>query len=568
MNLKFSEFEYKRPDIESIKKDFNELIEEFNKAQSAQDQYLVLKKITELRKDYDSMNRIASIRYTIDTSDKFYEEEHDYFDDIGPVYSGLIKEMYSALVNSKFREDLEKIVGEHLFNVAEVSIKTFKPEIIEDLKKENHLSSKYVRLIASAKIMFEGEERNLAGMDPFMNSDDREIRKKAYDAKWKFFEENEKKIDEIYDDLVKVRTKIAHALGYDNFIQLGYDRLRRTGYTDNEVAGFRDEIRKYLVPLTQELKELQKKRTGYDKLHYYDSEYNFRNGNPKPKGSPDWIVEKARIMYDELSPETSEFFNFMIDHEVMDLYNRKNKSAGGYCSFIQKYKSPYIFANMNGTDHDVKVLTHEAGHAFQAFESRKFEFPEYQHPTLEACEIHSMSMEFITWPWMGLFFEEDTDKFLLSHLNRALMFIPYGVSVDEFQHFVYGNPDATPDERKSKWREIEKKYMPHKDYDGNDFLSRGGYWFMQGHIFKMPFYYIDYCLAEICALQFWRKCNHDRDVAWKDYLALCREGGSKPFLELIKVAKIDSPFESSVVESIIGYVDEFLENVSEEYDLV
>lgn len=568
MAIKFNEFEYKRPDIESVKKDFNEKLDKFRNSGSAEEQYSVMKEITEIRNDYDSMGRIANIRYTIDISDKFYEEEHDYFDDIGPGYSGLVKEFYFELINSPFRKELEEICGMQLFNVAEVSVKTFKPEIIEDMKKENHLSSKYVRLIASAKIMFEGEERNIAGMASFMNSDNREMRKRAYDAKWKFFEDNEKEIDDIFDELVKVRTKIAHALGYENFIQLGYDRLKRTGYSSTEVAGFRDEILKFLVPLTTELKELQLQRTGLDKLYYYDSEYNFKNGNPTPKGSPDWIVEKAKIMYDELSPETSEFFDFMIDHDVMDLYNRKNKSAGGYCSYIQKYQSPYIFANMNGTDHDIKVLTHEAGHAFQGYESRKFEFPEYQHPTLEACEIHSMSMEFITWPWMNLFFEVDTDKFLFSHLNRALMFIPYGVTVDEFQHFVYSNPDATPQERKIKWREIEKKYMPHKNYDGNDFLSRGGYWFMQGHIFKMPFYYIDYCLAEICALQFWRKCNHDKDIAWKDYLGLCREGGSKPFLELVEIANIESPFESSVVESIVNYSEEWLENVSKEYDLV
>jgi len=568
MKLKFNEFEYKRPDIKSIESDFDVLLNEFKNASGADEQYSVMKKINNVRKDYDSMSRIASIRFTVDTSDKFYEEEHDFFDEIGPVFSGLVKRFYTELISSPFRNELEEICGNHIFKIAEISVKTFKPEILEDLKKENQLASKYVRLIASAKIEFEGEERNLAGMDPFMQSDNREIRKKAHDAKWNFFTENENEIDMIYDELVKVRTKIAHKLGYENYVQLGYDRLKRTGYTSDEISNFRNDIKDYLVPFTQELKELQKKRTGLEKLHYFDEEYNFKNGNPKPKGSPDWIVEQAKIMYDKLSPETNEFFNFMIEHDVMDLYNRKNKSAGGYCSFIQKYQTPFIFANMNGTDHDIKVLTHEAGHAFQAYESRGFEIPEYQHPTLEACEIHSMSMEFITWPWMDLFFKDDTEKFMFSHLNRALTFIPYGVTVDEFQHYVYTNPEASPAERKSMWREIEKKYMPHKNYEGNDFLERGGYWFAQGHIFRMPFYYIDYCLAQICALQFWIKCNHDRDIAWKDYLDLCKEGGSRSFLDLIKVAKIDSPFEKHVVESIVSYSENWLESVSKEYELV
>lgn len=568
MTEKFKDFKYIRPDIESIKKDLNLLFNEFDKADSAEIQCEILKKINIIRSNFDTMSRIASIRYTINTQDSFYSGEHDYYDEIGPVYSSLINKLYRSLTGSEFRKELEQKLGRQLFDVAEVVVKTFSEEIIDDLKKENQLVTKYVRLVASAKIDFEGEERNLAALAKFTESENRDVRKKASDAKWSFFEKNENEIDNIYDELVKVRNSMSRKLGYENFVQMGYDRLRRTGFTNVDVSNFRNEVKEFIVPLTQTLKEMQKQRTDLEHLYYYDSEYNFKNGNPVPKGTPEWIVEKSKIMYEELSKETGEFINFMIDHDVMDLYNRKGKSAGGYCTYIRNYKSPFIFANMNGTSHDIKVLTHEAGHAFQAFQSRVFEIPEYSTPTLEAAEIHSMSMEFITWPWMNLFFEEDTDKFLFSHLNRALMFIPYGVTVDEFQHFVYSNPDATPAERKLKWREIEKKYLPHIDYSGNEFLERGGYWFMQGHIFKMPFYYIDYCLAQICALQFWRKCNEDRNIAWKDYLHLCREGGSKSFLELVKSANIESPFDKNTIQSIVNYSEEWIENVNKEYDLV
>ena len=567
MEIKFKDFKYERPDIKSAENKFNLLLENFDNAENAGIQYDILREINKLRADFETMRSIASIRYTINTKDKFYCDEHDYFDDIGPVYSGLVHRLYKSLTNSSHRAELEKKCGSLLFETAEITIKTFSEEIIDDLKKENHLSSRYVKLIASAKIDFEGEERNIAGLALYMQSDDREMRKNAYDAKWSFFEKNLKEIDTIYDELVKVRTSIAKKLGYENFVQLGYDRLRRTGYSHTDVAGFRNEVKEYIVPLTQTLKEIQKSRTGLDHLYYYDSEYNFKTGNPVPKGPPEWIEEKGKKMYEELSPETAEFINIMIDRGLMDLQNRKGKSAGGYCSYLRNYQSPFIFSNMNGTDHDVKVFTHEAGHAFQAYESRGFEIPEYSHPTLESAEIHSMSMEFITWPWMELFFEEDTDKFLFSHLNRALMFIPYGVTVDEFQHFVYENPEVSPEERRKKWREIENKYMPHKDYEDNDFLNNGGYWFMQGHIFKMPFYYIDYCLAQICALQFWRKCNHDRDTAWKDYLKLCKAGGSKPFLELVKYAGLESPFDKNAIESIVKYAEEWVENVSKEYSL-
>lgn len=566
MALKFKEFEYTRPDIKKLESDFDMMIGEFNNSKNADGQYEILKKINKLRKGFESMRSISNIRYTGNTKDKFYGEEHEYFDNIGPVYAGLINRLYKTLLGSKFRKELEEKTGKVLFRLAELSIKTFKPEIIDDLKKENQLVSEYVKLIASASIKFEGEERNISGMAPFMQSQNRQVRKNAAEGKWKFFEENEKVIDRIYDDLVKVRTVIAKKLGYENFTQLGYDRMRRTDYTSREVSDFRNSVKEFIVPLSQKLKEMKRQRIGEDKLHYYDEGFSFKGGNPVPKGKPEWITEKAGKMYDQLSEETGKFFKFMTGGELLDLYNRKDKAAGGYCAFIPDHESPFIFANMNGTSDDIRVLTHEAGHAFQAFESRSFELPEYRVPSMESAEIHSMSMEFITWPWMQLFFEEDTDKFLYAHLSRAISFIPYGVSVDEFQHYVYANPEATPDDRKKKWREIEKKYRPHMNYEENEFLERGGFWFHQGHIFKMPFYYIDYCLAQICALQFWRKCSHDRDIAWKDYLELCKAGGSKSFLELLKIAKIDSPFDKSVVKSIVEYSENWLESVSKEFD--
>ncbi|MDQ3020559.1 MAG: M3 family oligoendopeptidase [Bacteroidota bacterium] len=568
MEVKFKDFEYKRPDIKFYQQKFDELLHEFENAGSAAEQFAVWKKIDNIRNDYYTMSKIANIRYTINTEDKFYREERKYFDNAGPVYAGFRDKIYAALRKSGFRKELERFTGKTLFDIADLYNKTFIPEIIDDLKTENKLVTDYVQLIASAKIFFEGKTRNLSGMEIFMQSENRQLRKNAYETKWKFFENNEEKFDEIYDDLVKIRTKIATKLGYKNYVELGYDRLGRIDYTNKEVADFRDHIKKYIVPVAQNIYQNKKQRLGLEQLYYYDSSFNFKSGNPTPKGSPEWIVEKAKKMYEELSSETGKFINLMVDRDLMDLYNREGKSAGGYCSYIANYKSPFIFANMNGTSDDVRVLTHEAGHAFQAYESRNFDIMEYINPTLEACEIHSMSMEFITIPWMQLFFEEDTEKFLFSHLCGRMTFIPYGVSVDEFQHYVYENPEASPEDRKEMWREIERKYLPHINYADNNFLNRGGFWFHQAHIFKRPFYYIDYCLAEICALQFWRKCNHDRDVAWDDYLRLCKAGGSESFLELLKIGKIDSPFDEKVVASIVSYTDEWLVSVNKgfEYD--
>ncbi|HMQ69641.1 MAG TPA: M3 family oligoendopeptidase [Ignavibacteria bacterium] len=565
MSIKFKDFIYVRPDIEKCKEEFNALFTEFNEAESASDQIAIIGKINVKRNHFSTMNKIASIRYSGDTENTFYDNEKKYFDKNLPLYSSIIHKYYEILINSKFLVELEGHYGKHLFNIAKLNLKTFNDEIIDDLRKENELVSEYIKLCASAKIEFDGEVRNLTGMSYFMESSDREVRKEASAARWKFYEDNEKEFDRIYDELVKLRSGMAKKLGYKDFIDMAYERHKRTGYNRDDVKNFRESVKEFMVPVAEEIKDAQKKRLGYDDLQYYDLNFIFKSGNAFPKGSPEWIEEKAKIMYSELSPETKEFFDFMSDHGLMDLDNRNGKQGGGYCSFIPDYKSPFIFSNMNGTTHDVTVLTHEAGHAFQAFESRNFEVPEYTSPTLEACEIHSMSMEFITWPWMSLFFEEDTAKFLFTHLTGRVMFIPYGVTVDEFQHRVYENPEMTPEERKKVWREIELKYTPYKHFEDNDFLERGGWWMHQKHIFAAPFYYIDYCLAQVCAFQFWEKCNKDKSKAWEDYLRLCKAGGSKPFLELVELAGLKSPFESETVKYITGYCENFVRDMGKDF---
>ena len=561
--MKFSEFVYQRPDVDKIKEEFTQLLNKFKGANTFEEQDAALGELVELRNEIESMNYLATIRHTIDTTDEKYKEEDDYFNEVKPIFEGLISDFYQVLVDSKFRAELEEKGGDQIFRIADLKLKTFAPEVIEDLQEENRLRSEYTQLMASAKIDFEGEERTLAQMYPFQISEDREMRKKASKARYDFMEGIEEKLDEIYDKMVKVRTRIANKLGFDTFTELGYARLNRSDYNPEKVANFRRQVKEYIVPVAQKLKERQKKRLGIDDLKYYDDSFNFKSGNPTPKGDPEWIIQNGKKMYSELSSETDEFFTFMVENELMDLLSKPGKAGGGYCSYISKYEAPFIFANFNGTSADIDVLTHEAGHAFQSYMSRDFEIPEYAWPTLEACEIHSMSMEFFTWPWMENFFEEDTDKYKFYHLSSALSFIPYGVAVDEFQHFVYENPEATPEERKHKWREIEKKYLPHKDYAGNEYLENGGFWHKQGHIYTVPFYYIDYTLAQICALQFWKKMQEDREAAWHDYLHLCKQGGSKSFTELVEEAGLISPFEDGCVKDVIDDIEQWLDGIDD-----
>lgn len=561
--LTFEAYEYQRPELQSEKKKFEQLLATFANAETVAAQTHALERINAFRNRISTMFNLVYIRASIDTNDAFYQSEKDYWDETLPSFQEMDTQFYKELLASPFRKELEEIWGRQLFAIAELELKAFSPEVMPLLQKENKLTSEYAELVASAQIAFQGKTYTLAQLGPFAQDKDRNVRKQAMEARFGFFAGHGEKFDEIYDKLVHVRHDIATTLGYKNFVELGYIRMQRVDYDADMVAAFRKQVRDHVVPIVTKFYQKQAERIGVDELKFYDEAFEYENGNAVPKGSPEWIIENGKKMYEELSSETNEFFHFMLDRHLMDLEAKKGKEAGGYCAFIEDYQSPFIFANFNGTSGDVDVLTHEAGHAFQVYSSRSIGIPEYIGPTSESAEIHSMSMEFFTWPWMELFFQDETEKYKYSHLLGCLTFLPYGVAVDEFQHLVYENPDWTPEQRKQAWRDLEKIYLPHRNYDGNAYLEAGGFWQRQGHIYEDPFYYIDYTLAQICAFQFWKRSQEDHQKAWKDYVNLCKLGGSKPFLELIASAHLNSPFEEGTVKSVVQTIDTWLESVDD-----
>ncbi len=561
--LKFGEFDYKRPDMSQLSADFERLFAAFNQAGSFEEQQVLFEEINTLRTTFSTMYNICHIRHTIDTRDTFYDAENTFFNQEMPTFQSFNTTLHNILLNSRFRESFEQLWGEQFFRIAELNRRTFAPEILTDLQEENRLTSEYVRTKAGAQIEFQGETYNLSALLPLELSEDRAIRQAASEAKWSFFAEHAGQIEGFYDQLVHIRHNIAQKLGYSHFTDLAYDRLSRSDYNAADLVGFREEIVKYIVPLASRLYERQQKRLGLDQLCYYDEEFRFASGNPKPQGEPSWIVEQAKQMYREMSTETDEFFTLMQDAQLMDLENKAGKATGGYCTFIEGYRTPYIFSNFNGTSGDVDVLTHECGHAFQVFSSRNIGLSEYKWPTFEACEIHSMSMEFFAWPWMHLFFGPDSDKYKFMHLSNSIYFLPYGAAIDEFQHRIYANPAMSPEERNQVWSEMEQKYLPHRNYGDNAFLKQGGFWHKQGHVFTSPFYYIDYVLAQICAFQYWKWDQQNHVAAWESYVRLCKAGGSKPFLELVDLAGLTSPFKKGCVQAVAEEIANWLENIDD-----
>ena len=558
--MKFSEMPYKRPDIEAVKSTLSELVEKLKNAVSYEEAKEVFLKKEEYDKHISTFVTLASIRHSIDTTDEFYDAEEQFWNAVSPEIEEYGQMWTQAMLDSKFRADFESEYGDLMFVNAEISIKSFSPEIIPEMQQENDLVQEYEKLLASAQIPFEGENRTLSQMTPFKSDADDALRLAAWKAEGNWYKENQAALDEIYDKLTKLRDAMGRKLGYDGYTQLGYYRMGRNCYTKEDVEKFRSAVVKYLVPVADEIYRKQAKRLGKEyPMSFADNALEFRSGNPRPCGDAEAILAHGKKFYDELSPETSEFFGVMLENELLDVLSKKGKAGGGYCTEIGEYEVPFIFANFNGTQGDVEVVTHEAGHAFESYMNRKRVPAEYMWPSMEGCEVHSMSMEFFAWPWAEGFFGKDTKKFYYSHLASALTFIPYGTMVDHFQHVVYEKPEMTPAQRHGVWKELLGIYMPWMKLDGDiPFYSEGEGWQRQMHIYSSPFYYIDYCLAQAVALQFWSLIQEDKDAAWKKYMAYTMQGGSRTFTDLLKNAELDSPFDENCLRGVCEAASKWL----------
>ena len=563
--MKFKDMPYERISVESIKEEMKALIQKLKKAKDFEEAEALFLENEKLQGHVFTMSSLAQVRHSINTEDKFYDEEQNYWNNAYPQIQEFNQEWTKALLESPFKDDFARKYGNILFLNAEIDLKTFSPEIIPMMQEENELTTAYEKLLASAQIPFEGKIYTISQMSPFKNDKDDARRLAAWKAEGQWYKDNQGELDRLYDKLVHLRDQMGKKLGYTDFTELGYYRMRRNCYDKQDVQKFREAVQKYVVPVAAKIYERQAERLGKSyPLSYADAAIEFRSGNPKPKGNPDEIVASGKKFYDWLSPETSEFFNHMIDDELMDLLSTKGKQGGGYCTSFQDYKTPFIFANFNGTQHDIEVITHEAGHAFAAYLNRNRVPYECIWPSLEACEVHSMSMEFFAEAFSEEFFGEDAGKYNYSHLADALCFIPYGTMVDHFQHIVYENPNLSPAERHAKWKELVQIYQPWFKLDGEiPFYSEGEGWQRQHHIYSSPFYYIDYCLAQTVALQFWNMIQKDQKEAWQHYMAYTKQGGSVVFTKLLKNAGLESPFQESCLRGICDTAAKYLSD----YDL-
>ncbi len=547
--LKFSEMPYQRPDLDSLKAAMEKAIRQVKEAGSYAEVRDAWFESQRKSIEAETLFSLAYVRNTMNTEDEYYEGEVLWLQEAFANLIPLTNAFNKAMVSSPFRKDFEAEFGAQLFRKIEAELLTVDEKIIPETVRCGEISQAYSKTAATAATEFRGENCNFYGLLKHMQSTDREERREAFLAWAALYEKISPELDAQYTELVGLRCDMARKMGFPSYTEMAYLSRNRFDYTQEDAACFREQIRQIVTPAVAEIRAKQQQRLGVEKLRYYDEQLLFPEGNAKPIGSTEELVAKAQRMYREMSPETGEFFDFMKEYQLFDLETRPGKHMGGYMTAFPVYKAPFIFSNFNGTSADVDVLTHEAGHAFQGYLSmRSIPISELCGSTAEINEIHSMSMEHFAYPWMASFFGDKAEQYITAHLIEALAVIPYLVSVDEFQHRVYAAPEMTPMERRAVWREIEKKYTPWRDYDGNAFLEAGGFWMQKQHIFLYPFYYIEYALSQICAFQYYGRMKENRPAAWADYLRLCRAGGTKGYFELLETGNLLNPFREGTVE--------------------
>ncbi|MBR6410187.1 MAG: M3 family oligoendopeptidase [Clostridia bacterium] len=550
----FKDLEYTRPALDAVKKEFKTHLSEFRAAGSFEKADAAMKKWNDLMARVVTQYTIAYVRNTMDTNDEFYAAEIRYYDTTLPKLMLLIKKCGKTMLASPYLPEFRKAYGEQMFKDLEIQQKLVNFRIMLPSIKENTLSTRYAKVTAGCSTEFRGEKCNFYGLLRHMQSTDREERREAFLAWSGMYERIAPELDSMYGELVRLRCKVARKLGFSNYIDYVYLSRGRYDYTKKEIEKFREAVRTYITPVCARMYAEQAERLGLSELQWYDESLVYPEGNPLPKGTPDELVEKAREMYRELSPETGEFFDFMVENQLFDLLTRDGKRQGGYCTSLPEYKAPFIFSNFNGTSADIDVLTHEAGHAFEYYyASRRLPLNDLSQSTSEINEIHSMTMEMLTYPYMDKFFGDQADRYRYAHFCDALRTIPYLVSVDEFQHRVFENPSSGPQDWRRYWREIEKKYMPWRHYEGSDFLEGGGFWMQKQHIFLFPFYYVDYALAQLGAFSLYRRQVETGD-AWEHYLSLCALGGMYGYFETLEKAGIPRPLDPETVRSTAEFV--------------
>lgn len=557
-NFKFSELTYERPDFIEVQKKMDAYVKQVVNAKEYAEVRNAILENNNLFAEYSFAYEVAMIRNFQDCTNEFYAKE------VQEIAEKIIlldtTQLFKAILDSEFKHNIEEEFGKEYLEILKSKL-NLHSNGKELMVQEQELVVQYQQLKANLKIKYEGKIYSEAELNKLHDSKDKEVRKATRIAKYKVLLEHKDEFEDILNGLIHIRNEIAKVNGYDSYLDYMNEEKGRRGYGEVELNAFCQQVKKDLVPFTVELRKAQARRLGVEKLGITDYSIIFPDGNPEPIGDDVFLLNAASEMYRSLSKETEEFYDLMLEHELMDVKASPNKISNmGFALDLEKIKLPYVFGNCNGTIYDVVVFTHELGHAFQGYLSMKEQaLSEYYTAVNDVAEIPSKAMEQFAYPYAEKFFGEAADKFRFLHLQQALFEICDYSEVNEFESWVYSHPESSLEEKAKKYEELEKMYDP--SYDNSeliDYIEAGCKIINNMALYMFPKYVISYALSAMCALQFGKRMVEDKESTWNDYLKLCSAGGSKSYPELLKLANLSPAYEDGTVASATEYAKKIL----------
>ncbi len=475
---------------------------------------------------------------------------------------------------SKFSDKLNRRIAEHpsvgdLPDRYDLMIRGIKSDI-EIFREENiPLGVEQTKLVTKAQgitggmtVEFEGEERTFPEMKAFLESNNRSVREKAWKSMVSRWMNDSEELSEIFDDLIKIRHEIAINAGFDSYTNYMFKAMHRFDYTVEDCLTFHNSIEKVCMPIVREINEKRRSSFNLEILSPWDVNEKSGSGpdiegkNPlRPFENVEEMVQKLSELFHKMSGDLGNKFDKLVEMDTLDLETRKGKAPGGYQYYLEKSRVPFIFMNAAGLQGDLETMIHESGHAFHSLYCGHLDLIDERNYPIEFAEVASMSMELLTQDEWHIFYDNDDEvnRAILSHLEGVVFLLPWIATIDAFQHWIYANPNHTREERTEYWLSLRDRFGSKMDWkDNEDFRELS--WQQQGHLFGVPFYYIEYGIAQLGALQLWQTHRKSPEKALKDYENAMKLGNTKILPELFAAAELKLGFDEKHVDSLINEV--------------
>lgn len=444
-----------------------------------------------------------------------------------------------------------------------VQVELYRPENVPLETEEAKLSQQYQKLSGSLTVQFKGEEKTLVQMGRYLEEPDRALRQEAWELVANRRLQEAEKFEDQFDQLLTLREQIAKNAGFKNYLEYSFRAKGRFDYTAEDCLKFHEAIEKEIMPVLKTLQAERRKQLGLDKLRPWDLAVDALNRPAlRPFEKVETMVDNTQKIFNQLDKQLADEFALMNNKRLLDLANRKGKAPGGYQSTLNEARLPFIFMNAVGVQRDVETILHEAGHAFHALATKEEDIYPYRSAPIEFCEVASMSMELLGNEFIENFYNaNDAKRARRDHLEGVVEIFPWIATVDAFQHWIYTHPGHTRADRQKAWNDLMNRFGGDVDWSGYE-KARTNLWHRQLHIFLHPFYYVEYGIAQLGALQIWANSRRDRKKALSEYHRGLSLGGSRPLPELFQAAGCRFDFSRETVKPLVNLISTELQKLN------